>query len=104
MVSGSLPSTSSCNPFWAKASGSSSATDSRPSSPSLRATWLQLTMRSMASCTGTVGGKNTHEAMRMARMKVARGDCSITAPTVPPSTMRMAGPLSSDSTCPPSRC
>jgi len=85
------------------ASSSSSMIDSSPSRPSLRAIWDHPTIFSTTAMLDGSGGRTTHTASRIARTKIASGDCTIAAPMVPPSTMSSAGPLTRALRCPPSR-
>src|SRR3569833_3269090 len=103
MVSGSLPSTRRFSPLRAINSGSFSVSGSRPSSHSLRAILLQLTIFSIASVCASFGGNTTQRAILSERRKIGSGVCTMPAPTVPPATMTKAVSCISAPECPPSR-
>ena len=74
---------------------------SGPSSPS-RAVLLQVVTRNAARQIDA-RRKKIQRPMLIARMNTAIGVCSNTAPSVPPSTINAAGPLSNAEIWPPSK-
>ena len=103
MISGSAPSAISCRPFWVKISVSSMAMASRRSNPSLRAIWFQSRILSSKRLADCWGGLKIHTVIFRARIKVFIGVCSMTAPSVPPSTINKATAFRIVSRWPPSR-
>src|SRR5579862_1616182 len=90
MLSGSLPSTSSCSAFLTNGSPSRSITGSSPSRPCLRAVWLHSTMRAMSCWPSRSGGRITHEKIASARRMTCSGVCTRIAAIVPTTTIMNA--------------
>src|SRR3984885_3228134 len=90
MVSGSLPSITSCRPFCRNGSASNCSSRSRPSRPWRRAMLLQ-SMIFLMTCTGSCdGGRNIHGNIVNARFMTSIGVCTQMAATVPTTTIMNA--------------
>src|ERR1700691_994739 len=90
MVSGSLPSITSCRPFCRNGSASNCSSRSRPSRPWRRAMLLQ-SMIFLMTCPGSCdGGRNIHGNIVSARFITSIGVCTQMAAMVPTTTIMNA--------------
>src|SRR5665213_3524593 len=90
IVSGSLPSTTSCRPLRRKASGSPSIRCSSPSRPWRREMLLQSTILRAITPGSFAGGRNTHGSRFRARFMTSIGVWMQIAATVPTTTIMKA--------------